>query len=128
MVFHVSSIHFPDTTSRVYFVSSVNHSVVERHHDGGCFEYRPWFKQIADSKILDFPILTVGTFGHVHHGLYVSCRYIHDNHHSRIAIHLWVFKFLNESPFCQVLYTHVDCGDDVAAINRRCDWNVHPVV
>ena len=76
--------------------------------------------------VLDFAILTVGTFLHVHDGLDVARLHLHHDGHAHITVN--EFQLVDDGTLGKILNTHVDGRDDVGTVHRRRVHDVKPLV
>ena len=114
VVLHVASVHVPHTVASLYTVGGIHHPVVEGHENGGCFEHRTGFQQVAHRMVASLPVVAVVTFLQVDDGLDVACRHVHDDGHAHVAIYL--LQLLQHCPFGQVLHLHIYRGNNVGTV------------
>ena len=115
VVAHLRSVHFVRSARAIYFVRSVDDTVVESHHQRCRLEHRSGFQQVAHGVVLPFAVFAVGAFLHVHDGFHVACLHFHDDGHAHVAVDF--LQFFNDSALGQVLHAHVDGRDDVGSVN-----------
>ena len=94
MILHLAPIHRPDAISCVNTIGCIYHAIVQSRHDGGCLEYGSRFKKVADSMVMDFPVLAIYAFLHVYNSLDVPCRYLHYNGNPYVPINQ--FQFIDD--------------------------------
>ena len=61
-------------------------------------------------------IFTINTFLHVYDGFHITCRNFHHNGNPHITVQL--FQLVKDRAFSQILYIHINGGNDVRTINR----------
>ena len=128
VIFHRTAMHLHDTAAGMNHEAGIYHTVVECNQEGSYLEDRSRFASITDGIVDHLMVFAIGTSRHVYNSLDVTRLYLHQDGDTHLAIHLWVFQFVNECTFCQVLHTDVNCRDDVISVDRILYGNVHKFV
>ena len=115
VVFHRSTVHIHSAVSGIDEFRSVNHSVVECHHQRCRLEHRTRLQQVAHGVILSLAESSVGVSCHVHNRLYVARWHIHDYRHAHLSVYF--FQFFYHGTFGNILHLHVNGSNDVCAVD-----------